>query len=799
GGTYGTLPTPTKTGYAFDGWYKETTFATPVTSATTVTTAAHHSLYAKWTAVATYALTVNAGANGNSPTGGGSYTNAHVATIAATAAAGYSFQNWTRTSGTLGAFGNANANPTTYTMGAGAVTVQASFTANVYTVTYEYDGATGGNATPSKPVTFGGTYGTLPTPTKTGYAFDGWYKETTFATPVTSATTVTTAANHPLYAKWTAATTYALTVNAGAGGSSPTGGGSFTNAHVATIAATAGTGYSFQNWTRTAGSLGSFGNANANPTTYTMGAGAVTVQANFTANVYTVTFNAQGGTVSPASKAVTFNGTYGTLPTPTREGYAFLGWHTAASGGTRVTASTQVTQASNHALWAYWEEGAGAYLSDAEGGEGGAPTVTTAYTGFLYDGDNTVQGTLTLNAKMASKLDKKTGITTTNWTVSAKAIMQGATVSFSGKPTGELDRFTAFTKNDAEKIDVTMEGDRFHGTVSGTKVGGTLTVDGARNAFADKKDVAAKARLNDFRGLYNVALLDATGGQTSPFAEAGGQTSPFAEANEDVRPPQGYVSLNVGNLGAVKFAGLLSDGTKVSGSGRLLDFLNDDGWLCVALYKPLYSKKGFIGGLLWIDADTGAVRVDADNGWLVGWACGDPKKGTFARELDVVGGYFGTGKTAVAPPTGLAFGADCGRFGAANGDVTANEDVRPPEGMQWVEEAFPWALPVAVNGLKLSIAKGVAPAKPPKGETAYGYGAFNNALATLSYTAKTGVFKGKFTLYYDGDAKGKPQHKAVGVSYSGLVLPNGDGKRIGLGIGITTLNKQKVGVPVFLH
>ena len=59
--------------------------------------------------------------------------------------------------------------------------------------------------------------------------------------------------------------------------------------------------------------------------------------------------------------------------------------------------------------------------------------------------------------------------------------------------------------------------------------------------------------------------------------------------------------------------------------------------------------------------------------------------------------------------------------------------------------------------------------------------------------------EGKFSLYYDGiDGKGKSQHKAVSVPYSGVIVPDGGGERIGLGTGTATINKQKVGVPVFL-
>lgn len=65
--------------------------------------------------------------------------------------------------------------------------------------------ANGGKVSPaSKVVTCGKTYGTLPTPTRTGYSFDGWYTKETDGTKVTETTTV--GANPPttLYAHWIA-------------------------------------------------------------------------------------------------------------------------------------------------------------------------------------------------------------------------------------------------------------------------------------------------------------------------------------------------------------------------------------------------------------------------------------------------------------------------------------------------------------------------------------------------------------------------------------------------------------------
>ena len=67
---------------------------------------------------------------------------------------------------------------------------------------------------------------------------------------------------------------------------------------------------------------------------------------------YTVTFNANGGSVSPTTRSVASGAAVGTLPTPTRSGYTFAGWWTAASGGSQVSASTKVY--GNKTYYAHW-------------------------------------------------------------------------------------------------------------------------------------------------------------------------------------------------------------------------------------------------------------------------------------------------------------------------------------------------------------------------------------------------------------------------------------------------------------
>lgn len=68
----------------------------------------------------------------------------------------------------------------------------------------------------------------------------------------------------------------------------------------------------------------------------------------------TVTFEPMGGTVDTTSTVVTRGEAYGTLPTPTKEGYTFSGWYTAETDGEQVTSETVVTATSDHTLYAYW-------------------------------------------------------------------------------------------------------------------------------------------------------------------------------------------------------------------------------------------------------------------------------------------------------------------------------------------------------------------------------------------------------------------------------------------------------------
>ena len=73
-----------------------------------------------------------------------------------------------------------------------------------------------------------------------------------------------------------------------------------------------------------------------------------------------ITFDANGGTVTPADALTERDGTLATLPTPTRSGYTFNGWFTAANGGDEVTTST-VFEA-DATIYAQWTRRGGTNL-----------------------------------------------------------------------------------------------------------------------------------------------------------------------------------------------------------------------------------------------------------------------------------------------------------------------------------------------------------------------------------------------------------------------------------------------------
>jgi len=460
-----TLPTPTRTGHTFTGWYTEESFVTKAgNGGGTYTPTENKTLWARWTPTYTIGYHINGGTNNlsnpanytietptitlQSPTKtgytfGGWFDNSDFSGVAVTAIALGSTGNkefwakWTPITYTVAYDGNGNTGGST---GSSSHTydVEKALTANgferAYTVTYNYNGNGEEDGTGTATYEFSGwkngnnTYTnsqavtnlsaqqgatvtlsaqwnpvsvTLPTPTtRAGYTFEGWFTAASGGTKVESPYTPTE--NKTLWARWTPITyTVAYDGNGSTGGSTVSSShtydaekaltaNGFTRAYTVTYkyndenSTPDGTGtaaYTFSGW-------------KDGDNTYTNSQAVKNLSAQQGA---TVTLLAQW---TPASV---------TLPTPTRTGYTFNGWFTAANGGTPVTTSTAFDK--DDEIYAQW-------------------TIKT-YTVTFFDYDSTQLKQETVNhgsAATAPTPPTRTGYTFTGWDKNFSAVTGDLTV-----------------------------------------------------------------------------------------------------------------------------------------------------------------------------------------------------------------------------------------------------------------------------------------------------------------------------------------------------------------------------------
>ena len=188
------LPTPTKEGYRFDRWYTDEALTIPAEAGATLSD--NITLYARWKQLYTVTYDLNGG-NGTEPTQaslceGETFKVASADGITKT---GYTFAGWSDGSKTYTA-------DETYTMGTANVILTAQWTAlPVYTVTFEYNDEEV-TASNSENCCKGDAV-SLPTPTRTGYTFKGWYDAATGGNLIGKAgASYTPSGNITLYAQW---------------------------------------------------------------------------------------------------------------------------------------------------------------------------------------------------------------------------------------------------------------------------------------------------------------------------------------------------------------------------------------------------------------------------------------------------------------------------------------------------------------------------------------------------------------------------------------------------------------------
>ena len=264
---------------------------------------------------------------------------------------------------------------------------------------------------------------TLPgTVSRKGYLFEGWYDNANFTGSRVTAIPANASGNKTYYAKWAEVTdTYDLTISVNV--SIPTSANfTYTNAYIYC-------GKDAENkdiYTSFEGSSGSLTvpNADANTATFKVyfygsyqypgsnwgamclyqyvqlsclnevtnasakgvcnnPADAPDIPFTYTvtkkSNTIAVTYNYNDGETANAAVSVG-SGKPTTLPTPTRFGYTFDGWYTAASGGNKVgNAGASYTPSGNVTLYAHWTEVKYTVTLNANTGTGGGGSVQVAF------------------------------------------------------------------------------------------------------------------------------------------------------------------------------------------------------------------------------------------------------------------------------------------------------------------------------------------------------------------------------------------------------------------------------------
>ena len=242
---------------------------------------------------------------------------------------------------------------------------------------------------------------------KRGYLFTGWYAD--INNPVVLITKVTDT-EHGLksfLAKWSPIH-YDIKFDKNTADA-----GSMTGQNMAYDTTTALTkneytkkGYSFNGWNTKADGSGTkyADEADVTNLSYTDG-DTITLYAQWSANPYKLTFDANKCSCSEASRMVKYDSTYGVLPTATRIGYTFDGWYTLENNGVKVTKDTVMQSVYGETVYAHWN--ANSYNIRFDGNKASSGSMDAEY--ILYDETKP----LTANAY------KKTGYTFAGWNTKA--------------------------------------------------------------------------------------------------------------------------------------------------------------------------------------------------------------------------------------------------------------------------------------------------------------------------------------------------------------------------------------------
>lgn len=248
---------PTRAGYEFQGWMDQSgqTFAA---SASYTVGILHYTLNAVWAAI-NYTITYDAAGGSVTPQQSAKNVGQTFYLANAISRVGYTFNGWSDGSQTLGAGSQV-------LVGTSNLSYTAQWTANVYTVSYDFNGGTGSSIA-NASYTYGSSAITLPLVgdrVRTNYTFGGW---STTASGTSVGLTYTPSISTTLYAVWTL-NQYVITYNGNAANVSNSSATYTAGSSALTLPTITRAGFVFNGWysSSTGGTLIGLSGANFVPT-----------------------------------------------------------------------------------------------------------------------------------------------------------------------------------------------------------------------------------------------------------------------------------------------------------------------------------------------------------------------------------------------------------------------------------------------------------------------------------------------------------------------------------------------------
>ena len=305
--------------------------------------------------------------------------------------------------------------------------------------TVEFNANGGTASVTSIKKTQGEKLGTLPTATRKGYVFTGWFTAAKGGTKITESTKA--AKDVTYYAQWKAIS-YTVTFN----GNGATSGKTYTisrkfNDKQKLENKFKRTNYHLKGWATKKG--GSIVYAAADTKNLTSKNGAkITLYAVWEQDSYTVIFNANGGKGEMKNQKLLVGGKKVALSGNTfkRTGYTFAGWNTKADGkGTKYTDKQQVQNLSKKngakvTLYAQWKANKYKIAFNANGGTGTAPKTITATYGK--------------NVTLPKNTFKRSNYTFAGWGVDKKTVKYAANKAYKNlKSSGTITLYAVWTRN----------------------------------------------------------------------------------------------------------------------------------------------------------------------------------------------------------------------------------------------------------------------------------------------------------------------------------------------------------------